>query len=77
MPPMGDALHSLSACFEDRVELGALLDHLPGSLEAGRYHEPFAGAEFPALTGQVFERDAAPGQAAELGFRIPDAPRAG
>ena len=46
MPPMGDALHSLSACFEDRVELGALLDHLPSSLEAGRYHEPFAGAEF-------------------------------
>jgi len=39
MPPNGAHLHSLGARFEDGVKLSAILEHLPGALEAGGYDE--------------------------------------
>src|SRR5690349_18832194 len=74
MPRMGRPVHSLGAALKKGVELGAVLDDFPGSLEAGGYDEALAGAELPAVSLRVLEDDATARQAAELRLGVPDAP---
>src|SRR6187200_1409084 len=71
---MHQRAHSLGAALKQSVKLGAILDDLPGPLEACRNHEPIPGRELPALTVLVLQRDASASQTAELRLAVADAP---
>src|SRR5688572_32129523 len=73
---MPEPMHFLGARLKQCVELGAVFDDFPASFESGRHDEAFSRTEFPALTRGIFQRHPAPGEAAELRFRIADAPLA-
>src|SRR5690349_1515055 len=70
-------MHLLGASLEECVELGALLEHLPTTFEAGGHDEGVAHAELPAPAAGVFQCDAASREAAELGLGVTDPPLAG
>ena len=74
MPPNGAHLHTLGARFEDGVKLSAILEHFPGALESGGYHEAITGAELPALTRVIFQCNSTACETAELRFAVADAP---
>jgi hypothetical protein len=64
----------LCGCLEDRVELAAVFDDLPGADKSRRHHETVADAEFPALSLLVGQSYAPFEQMAKLAFRVVDAP---
>src|SRR5579859_689910 len=55
-----------AARFEDRVDLAAVLEHLPGAAEAGRDHEGITRTEARALPGGTLDHDPAPRHDAQL-----------
>src|SRR4051812_25096989 len=77
MPSKRSQLHLSGARFENRIELGARLDDLPGSFEAGGHDERVADAKLPARSRWILERYLPRGEAAEFGFGVTDAPLAG
>ena len=64
----------LCGCLEDRVDLAAVFNDLPGADKSRRYHETVADTEFPTLSLLVGQSHAPFEQMAEFAFRVVDGP---
>src|SRR5580692_11670517 len=76
MSGAGSAAAESAARLENRVDLRAVLDHLPGALESRRHHKRLAGAEAAALAAHALQYHPAGGHHAQLVLTVADLPLA-